>query len=164
MWKCQSGAGQDRCSKLASPPVTSEVMCSITGQAHSSCDAEGDSLWQRKFPPGAPVSSHMHYKSPNIVYGANNVLVDAQLSIQYLKIGKCRIFLTYRLCQTSQVSFMKLNEMYQWRNHVSHCIYYAECPVKQRQLYHRAFLGVRSIKYSYCGLRHGHPIIPSWAS
>jgi hypothetical protein len=30
-----------------------------------------------------PVSSYIHYKSPNIVYRANNYLVDAQLSIQY---------------------------------------------------------------------------------
>jgi hypothetical protein len=43
----------------------------------------GDSLWQHRFPPGAPVPSYIHYKSPNIVYRANNVLVDAQLSIQY---------------------------------------------------------------------------------
>jgi hypothetical protein len=42
-----------------------------------------DSVWQRRFPPGAPVSSYIHYKSPNIVNIANNVLVDAQLSIQY---------------------------------------------------------------------------------
>jgi hypothetical protein len=35
------------------------------------------------FGMGAPVSSYIHYKSPNIVYRANNVLVDAQLSIQY---------------------------------------------------------------------------------
>jgi hypothetical protein len=27
----------------------------------------------------------LHYISPNIVYGADNVLVDAQLSIHYLK-------------------------------------------------------------------------------
>jgi hypothetical protein len=40
---------------------------------------------QRRFPPGAPVSSYIYYKSPNIVYGANNILVDAQLSIQYFK-------------------------------------------------------------------------------
>jgi hypothetical protein len=55
-------------------------------QTHTSCDREGDSLWQRRFPPGAPVSSYMHYKSPNIVYRAiNNVLVEAQLSTQYFK-------------------------------------------------------------------------------
>jgi hypothetical protein len=73
----------DRCSKLTSAPVTYVVVGSIPGQTHSSCDREGDSLWQRRFPPGAPVSSYIHCKSPNIVYGANNVLVDAQLSIQY---------------------------------------------------------------------------------
>jgi hypothetical protein len=36
-----------------------------------------------RFPSGTPVSSYIHYKSPNIVNRANNVLVDAQLSIQY---------------------------------------------------------------------------------
>jgi hypothetical protein len=84
----------DRCSKLTSAPVTSEVVGSIPGQTHSSCDREGDSLRQRRFPPGAPVSSYMHYKSPNIVYRANNVLVDTQLSTQYfkLKIQKCKTF------------------------------------------------------------------------
>jgi hypothetical protein len=76
----------DRCSKLTSAPVTSEVVGSIPGQTRSSCDREGDSLWQRRFPPGTPVSSYMHYKSPNIVYGVNNVLVDAQHSTQYFKI------------------------------------------------------------------------------
>jgi hypothetical protein len=29
----------------------------------------------------------LHYKSPNIVHRANNVLVDAQLSIQYFLGG-----------------------------------------------------------------------------
>jgi hypothetical protein len=47
----------DRRSKLTSAHVTSEVVGSIPGQTHSSCDREGDSLWQRKFPPGSPVSS-----------------------------------------------------------------------------------------------------------
>jgi hypothetical protein len=60
---------------------------SIPGQTHSSCDRVGDSLWQRRFPPGAPVSSYIHYKSPNICLRANNVLVDAQLSIQYFLIA-----------------------------------------------------------------------------
>jgi hypothetical protein len=46
---------------------------SIPGQTHFSCDS----------PPGFPVSSYIHHKSPNIVYRANNVLVDAQLSTQY---------------------------------------------------------------------------------
>jgi hypothetical protein len=68
---------------LTSAPVTSEFVGSIPGQTHSSCDRVGDSLGQRRFPPGAPVSCYIHYKSPNIVYRANNVLVDAQLSIQY---------------------------------------------------------------------------------
>jgi hypothetical protein len=51
------------------------------------CDREGDYehisisdsvgfLRGLRFPPT------LHYKSPNIVYKANNVLVDAQLSIQ----------------------------------------------------------------------------------
>jgi hypothetical protein len=31
------------------------------------------------------IEPYIHYKSPNIVYRANNVLVDAQLSTQYLK-------------------------------------------------------------------------------
>jgi hypothetical protein len=31
------------------------------------------------------VIAYIHYKSPNIVYRANNVLVDAQLSTQYFK-------------------------------------------------------------------------------
>jgi hypothetical protein len=57
-----------RCSKLTSAPVTSEVVGSIPGQTHSSCDREGD----------------IHCKSPNTVNRANHVLVDAQLSIQYL--------------------------------------------------------------------------------
>jgi hypothetical protein len=58
--------------------------CHLWGRGfHSSCDREGDSLRQRRFPPGAPVSSYIHNKSPNIVYRANNDLVDAQLSIQY---------------------------------------------------------------------------------
>jgi hypothetical protein len=88
---------QDRCSKITSAPVTSEVVDSIPGQTHSSCDREGDSLWQRRFLPGSPVSSYIHYKSPNIVYRANNVLVDAQLSIQYfihtyIENGKHRIY------------------------------------------------------------------------
>jgi hypothetical protein len=37
------------------------------------------------FPLVAPVSSYIHYKSPNIVYRVNNVIVEAQLSIQYFK-------------------------------------------------------------------------------
>jgi hypothetical protein len=61
-----------------------EVVGSIPGQTHSICDREVDSLRQRRFPTGDPVSSYIHYKLPNIVYGANNVLVDAQLSTQYL--------------------------------------------------------------------------------
>jgi hypothetical protein len=44
------------------------------------CDIE---RVMHRFPPGAPVSSYIHYKSNNIVNGSNNVLVDAQLSIQY---------------------------------------------------------------------------------
>jgi hypothetical protein len=40
--------------------ITSEVVGSIPGQTHSSCDGEGDSLRQRRFPPRAPVSSYMH--------------------------------------------------------------------------------------------------------
>jgi hypothetical protein len=28
-------------------------------------------LWQHRFPLGAPVSSYIHYKLPNIVYRAN---------------------------------------------------------------------------------------------
>jgi hypothetical protein len=53
---CQSGAA----------PVTSEIVGSIPGQTHSSCDKEGDSLWQRRFPSGL--------RCPNIFYRANNVL------------------------------------------------------------------------------------------
>jgi hypothetical protein len=63
---------------VTSVPVTSEVVGSIPSQTNSSCDREGDSLRQRKFSPGAPVSSYIHYKSPNIVYRANNVLVDGR--------------------------------------------------------------------------------------
>jgi hypothetical protein len=37
----------------------------------------------------SPVSSYIYYKSPNIVYRANNVLVDAQLSTQYFKQTMC---------------------------------------------------------------------------
>jgi hypothetical protein len=37
----------------------SVVVSSIPGQTHSSCDREGDSLWQRRFPPVAPVSSYI---------------------------------------------------------------------------------------------------------
>jgi hypothetical protein len=59
------------------------VVGSIPSQTHSSCARAGNSLWQCRLPLGAPVSSYIHYKSPNIVYGANNVLVDAQPSIQY---------------------------------------------------------------------------------
>jgi hypothetical protein len=33
----------------------------------------------------SPVSSYIHYKSPNVVYRANNVQLDDQLSIQYLR-------------------------------------------------------------------------------
>jgi hypothetical protein len=69
---CQDGAlVTDRCSKLISAPITSEVVGSIPGQTHSLYDREGDSNWQCRFPPGAPVSSYIHYKSPNIVYGAS---------------------------------------------------------------------------------------------
>jgi hypothetical protein len=62
-------------------PLRSQVRYS---QSHSSCDRDGNSLWQHGFSPGALVSSYiiLHYKSPNIVYGANNVKIDAQLSIQ----------------------------------------------------------------------------------
>jgi hypothetical protein len=73
-------------NELTSSPVTSEVVGSIPGQTHSSWDREGDSLWQRMCPPRAPVSSYIHYKSPCIVYRANNVLVNARLLFQYLKI------------------------------------------------------------------------------
>ena len=34
----------------------------------------GDSLWQRRFTPGAPFSSYRALNSPNIVQRANNVL------------------------------------------------------------------------------------------
>jgi hypothetical protein len=40
--------------------------------------------WQLRFPPGVPVSSYIHYKSPNIVFWANNVLfltLSSQLNI-----------------------------------------------------------------------------------
>jgi hypothetical protein len=54
----------------------------IPGQTHSSIERAtlSDSvgfLRGLQFPPT------LHYKSPNIVYRANDVLVDAQLSIQY---------------------------------------------------------------------------------
>jgi hypothetical protein len=58
---------QDRCSKLTSAPVTSEVVGSIPSQTHSICDREGDSLLQRRFPPGLWFPPMLHYKSPNIV-------------------------------------------------------------------------------------------------
>jgi hypothetical protein len=58
-----------------------------------------------RFPPGSPVSSYitltLHYKSPNIVHRANNVLVDTQLSIQY--------FLFYALIKENK-------EFPWWRN------------------------------------------------
>jgi hypothetical protein len=43
---------------------------------------------QRRFPPGSPLSSYIHYKLPNIVNRANNVLVDAQLSTHLKKTKK----------------------------------------------------------------------------
>jgi hypothetical protein len=65
---------------LLQSTVASEVVGSIPGQTHSSCDKEGDSLRQRRFPPGL----RFPCKSTNIVHRANNVLVDTQFSIQYL--------------------------------------------------------------------------------
>jgi hypothetical protein len=53
---------------------TSEVVGSIPGYTHSSCD-------RGRLPDS--VGFLLHYKPPNIVHIANNVLVDAQLSIQY---------------------------------------------------------------------------------
>jgi hypothetical protein len=67
--ECRSG--KIDCSKLTSAPVTSEVV-----GFESRSNPLPRRLW---FPPT------LHYKSPNIVFWANNVLVDAQLSIQYLK-------------------------------------------------------------------------------
>jgi hypothetical protein len=49
---CGLSEWQDRCSKLTSAPVTSEAVGAIPGQIHSSCDREGDSLRQCRFPPG----------------------------------------------------------------------------------------------------------------
>jgi hypothetical protein len=47
------------------------------GQTCSSCDREGDSLWQRRFSPGLRFPPTLYYKSPNIVQ------VDSLFSIQY---------------------------------------------------------------------------------
>ena len=74
-----------------STPVTSEVPGSIPSRSRASCDRVGDSLWQRRFTPGAPVSSYRATKSPNIVHRANDVLVDAQLSAQYFRFFFYRI-------------------------------------------------------------------------
>jgi hypothetical protein len=63
---------QDRFSKLTSAPLTSEVVCLIPGQTHSSCDREGDSLGQRRFSPGAPFYSYITLQIAQ--YRANNVL------------------------------------------------------------------------------------------
>jgi hypothetical protein len=53
----------------------SEVVGSSPGQSHSSCDREGDSLWQRRFPSGAPVSiggsGFLLHPLPNSVYWAS---------------------------------------------------------------------------------------------
>jgi hypothetical protein len=76
------GLSEWRCSKLTSAPVTSEVVGSIPGHVHSSCDREGESLRQRRFPPGAPVSSYITSQIAQY-HRVNNVLVDAQLSIQF---------------------------------------------------------------------------------
>jgi hypothetical protein len=46
----------------------------------SSCDnREGDSHWQRRFPPGTPGFLLHYIKNPPILSRANNVLVDAPL-------------------------------------------------------------------------------------
>jgi hypothetical protein len=70
---CQSGAVVIR-SKFEI--VSSEVVGSIPDQTHSSCDREGDSLWQRMFPPGLWFPPTLHYKLHNIVYRANKIVGD----------------------------------------------------------------------------------------
>jgi hypothetical protein len=64
----------------------SQVVGSITGQTHSSCNREGDSLGQRRFPSGSPVSSYITLQIAQYclyILELYNVQVDAQLSIQY---------------------------------------------------------------------------------
>jgi hypothetical protein len=75
--------------------------CHLGGRGfdfHSLCHREGDSLrhWQCRFPPGAPVSSYIHYKWPNLFNRANNIIVDAQLSIQCFCIF-CHIVATSQI-------------------------------------------------------------------
>jgi hypothetical protein len=51
---------------------------SIHSQAHSSCDGEDDSLWQRRFPPRAPVSSY------NATYITNRPTLSIELIMSLL--------------------------------------------------------------------------------
>jgi hypothetical protein len=69
--------------KLTSAPVTSEVVGSIPGQTHSWCDLS-DSIGFLRV-GGSSFLLHTLQKN-NIVCRANNVLVDTQLSILYLKV------------------------------------------------------------------------------
>jgi hypothetical protein len=62
-----------------SAPVTSEDVGSILVKPIPHVIQRATLSDSVGFLPMAPVSSYIHYKSPNINYGVNDVLVDAQL-------------------------------------------------------------------------------------
>ena len=69
-------------------PLRSRVRFLVSpGTKVYSCDREGDSVRQRRFPPGSLVSSYFTLQLPNSVYRANYVLVQLNIYL-FIIIGR----------------------------------------------------------------------------